>query len=577
MTKFMKKHIIAFIILAPLIYPLYSQNVYIPDQVFKDRLIGLGVDLNNDFEISYEEAAIVDHLDVSYYGGGQIESITGIEAFISLDTLICSDNSISTLDSLNNLPLKYLDCRWNPISSLQLSLSDLEFLKCLENNLPYLDISIYPKLHTLICNPSDSLKINNQFLNKLIVESFISINTSFAPELKTLICHSDPAPDLSNNSQLTYLEITGQFSNIDLSSNLLLEHLYLWGNLTSIELSNNSVLSYINVMQNNILYLDVSSNLEIDTLICRINNIHSLDLSNNLNLLYVDCSGNNISNFNVSNLSNLNSLICTNNQLTDINLNENVSLRWLEITFNHLNTIDLTHNTELEYFICAGNSITGSLDLSQNTNLQHINCSENNIQTLDLSNNTLLNAVWCQNNNIDELNINGLENLLGLHCFYNNLNQLDLYTNVSITSMQCSYNPIDSLDLSNNDSWIVVNLCFMPFLTKVCVSELPVQYTINTTGSPNAIIEICSFVGINEEFFNSLTIFPNPTKGKLNIKYNDLQKLTASLYNIHGEIVKENCLDLNKHIIDLSDLPNGVYFIKIRIGNDIIVRKILKI
>lgn len=33
-----------------------AQNVYIPDENFKNRLIELGIDTNTDGEISYEEA-----------------------------------------------------------------------------------------------------------------------------------------------------------------------------------------------------------------------------------------------------------------------------------------------------------------------------------------------------------------------------------------------------------------------------------------------------------------------------------------------------------------------------------------
>ena len=572
----MKKQILPFLIFTLFSLTINSQNVYIPDQAFKAKLIYLGVDLNNDSEISYDEASIVNHLDISFleWNLTPIADITGIEAFTTLDTLLCLWNTITTFDSLNNLPLKLLDCSGNPNDSLQLSLPELEYMKCLDNNISYLDISIYPNLHTLFCNPSDSLKINNLFLTKLKVESFIPINTLFAPELETLICHSHPAPDLSNNSQLVYLENSSQFSSIDISSNFLLEHIFLWGSLTTIDLSNNLALSYVNLLQNDFSSLDVSNNIDLDTLICRVNNITSLDLSNNLNLLYLDCSANDLTDLNLSNLSNLRTLVCTNNQFVDIDLDDNIGLRRLAVTNNYLNTIDLTHNTELEYFICAENDIAGTIDLSQNTNLEYINCSENSIQTLNLSNNTLLRQVWCQNNNIYELNVNGLENFLELHCYYNNLISLDLHTNISITSMQCGFNQIDSLDLSHNDSWIIVNLGSMPTLTQVCVSELPIQYSINTTGSPNAIIEVCSFIGINEEFFSSLEIYPNPTKGKINIEYNDLQRLKSSIYNLHGEVLKENII--NGQTLDISGLPNGVYFIKFEVGNEFVVRKILK-
>ena len=383
----MKSKIFTFIFFTSLLTSLQCQNVYIPDQNFKGQLIWLGVDLNNDNEISFDEAAIVNYLDISI-DGLPIEDITGIEAFISLDTLICVGNTISTLDSLEGLPLKYLDCTWNSVFSIQFSLSDLEYLKCTENNLSLLNAFLFPKLQTLICSPSDSLIIDNPFLEKLFVESNIAINTNFAPELLELTCQTNSPPNLSNNSKLTYLEIFGQIENVDISENLNLKHLYIRCNLTSIDLTNNAALTYLNLKQNDLLDLDLSSNLEIDTLICRSNNLSSLNLSNNSKLLYVDCSGNNITNLNLSTLIILKTLMCGSNNLTQINLNENTALVNLYINSNQLYNIDLSMNTDLERLICALNDISGSFDLSQNMELIELNCSVNNIQNLDLSNNT---------------------------------------------------------------------------------------------------------------------------------------------------------------------------------------------
>ena len=55
-------------------------------------------------------------------------------------------------------------------------------------------------------------------------------------------------------------------------------------------------------------------------------------------------------------------------------------------------------------------------------------------------------------------------------------------------------------------------------------------------------------------------IYPNPTSDILNIKIdNTLTYLKTEIYNIIGQKVSES----QKTILDVSDLPNASYFVKI--------------
>lgn len=59
-----------------------------------------------------------------------------------------------------------------------------------------------------------------------------------------------------------------------------------------------------------------------------------------------------------------------------------------------------------------------------------------------------------------------------------------------------------------------------------------------------------------------LRIYPNPTKGKLHIAGNSKPLQNITIYNSFGRIVQANINVLNG-TIDLSQLPNGLYFVKI--------------
>ena len=83
----------------------YAQNVNIPDTNFKNALISAGVDTNEDGEISYAECEAIKKLDVSQKN---ISDMTGIEAFVNLDTLYCWENQLTSLDVSNNKDLSNL-------------------------------------------------------------------------------------------------------------------------------------------------------------------------------------------------------------------------------------------------------------------------------------------------------------------------------------------------------------------------------------------------------------------------------------------------------------------------------------
>ena len=75
-----------------------------------------------------------------------------------------------------------------------------------------------------------------------------------------------------------------------------------------------------------------------------------------------------------------------------------------------------------------------------------------------------------------------------------------------------------------------------------------------------------------EEFaFNNIVVFPNPTTGVLTIRSN--LDITYSLYDFIGrEVIK----DSNEDVIDITNLPNGVYFLSIKYGEMVFNKRVVK-
>ena len=119
------------------------EKTYVPDDNFEKALIDLGYDeVLDDYVFNYK----INKVKSLTIDSRQIEDLTGIEGFESLEDLIVSDNSLVSLDISNNLDLKFLNCSNNQIVSLDISLN---------LNLTWLNVDD---------NPMDCVKVNREQL-----------------------------------------------------------------------------------------------------------------------------------------------------------------------------------------------------------------------------------------------------------------------------------------------------------------------------------------------------------------------------------------------------------------------------
>jgi hypothetical protein len=102
--------------------------------------------------------------------------------------------------------------------------------------------------------------------------------------------------------------------------------------------------------------------------------------------------------------------------------------------------------------------------------------------------------------------------------------------------------------------------------------RLKLPFTSTLTNSVN-----CGFL-LGENGVNSkpdeFVLFPNPVSDILKLNYQGLNTSQVSVFNVIGEEVAKYEQGVSE--FDLSDLAQGIYFIKIRIGDKIETRKIIK-
>ena len=77
---------------------------------------------------------------------------------------------------------------------------------------------------------------------------------------------------------------------------------------------------------------------------------------------------------------------------------------------------------------------------------------------------------------------------------------------------------------------------------------------------------------------NSFTVYPNPANDKLHIQFNSTnlsEKISYSIIDLYGRVVLENKSSIPEYI-DISGLADGVYFVRILDGTQVLTNKFIK-
>ncbi|MBT8325568.1 MAG: leucine-rich repeat domain-containing protein, partial [Winogradskyella sp.] len=297
--------------------------------------------------------------------------------------------------------------------------------------------------------------------------------------------------------------------------------------------------------------LDVSQNLNLESLSCEANQLTSLILGNLPALETVQCENNNLTSLNVSQLPSLVNLYARFNDITSINVTQNPLLQVFYFSGNQLNNLDLSQNPALTILLANNNNL-GSLNVKNgnNTNIGIFQTQGNpNLSCIDVDDVAYSNANWfsidAQTNfglncslltyvpddnfeqalidvnrdigplddyvptdnisgltylNIGNKNISdltGLEDftsLTELFCNNNQLTSLDVSQNVALERLQCNYNGITSLDVSQNTALYDLSCAYNAIATLDLSQNTALQYF---NGQSNQLTSLNSKNGNN--------------------------------------------------------------------------------
>ena len=90
----------------------------------------------------------------------------------------------------------------------------------------------------------------------------------------------------------------------------------------------------------------------------------------------------------------------------------------------------------------------------------------------------------------------------------------------------------------------------------------------------SAIVIVGNSISVQSNEITKIEIFPNPANEFVNIS-NSVDNFNYQIISINGSIIESEKVEGNKTTIDISEMNNGVYFIKINTNDKIIIKKLI--
>jgi hypothetical protein len=367
----------------------------------------------------------------------------------------------------------------------------------------------------------------------------------------------------------------------------------------------------------NNLKIDTNNNSEIE--VSEALTVYNLTISNSnisdltgvesfTNLGFLDCSYNNLNHFNYTIPNNV-YVIATHNQIINLSISGTMFSE-CDFSYNNLQTVTLNNVTaggggfSFNHNQITSFNITGNIYISHGLYLQSNLINEIDITGLNfysgysaiyLNNNPLtklistghaLNLINIENISSSYLDLTEYKDPVGGNSEYNSTeiefincpNLQTIYAKNEYNFFMNCWQQMGETVCSDN---VFVRIQNCPNLNFFCVDEGEKQYIenqINQLGLQNQVQvnSNCSFLD-NTSFENSnvFKIYPVPSSDILNISNtNQYEIQTIEIYNQLGQIVQKELGNVFQ--INVSQLQNGAYFLKIKTENSVYTKQFIK-
>ncbi len=498
-----------------------AENFYDPNFLEYVKTFDTGTP---DGFLSATELTAVTEINVS---GKGIVSLRGIEHFINLEKLDCSNNSLSALDLSANTKLKTLNCENNSLTALDLSKNTaLTTLNCGKNQIAKLDLSKNTALSSLDCTSNKltalDLSKNTALITVLCPQnSLASLNVAACTNLQTLNCRVNKltALNITKNTNLKYLNCSGNtIKTLNIDKNATFVNLVHTKDKTTasgidsfvdgaIVLGYDSTTAVTHLPKWDKGKLDPKPDCSTETpgtmtYTCQYDKcgkkktvsvpfehkwkstgiynpaptetlpgklIYECEVCHTPKIVEVAALSEGIP----VDAAHFPDEVFLNYVKT--NIDTDASLRLSQQEIEVVKNLDLhgmeiknlkgiEHFTDLEELNVSGCKMS-SLDLSKNVKLTSLKCDNVEMTALNLTANDKLTELFCSHCKLTKLDISQCVALTTLICYDNSITSLDLSRLLSLELLDCAKNKLTALNISANKSLSAVDCSENPLST----------------------------------------------------------------------------------------------------------------
>jgi hypothetical protein len=614
---------------------LTAQNLTtIPDSNFEQALVDLQLDDMVNGAVATDSISVISFLDIS---SKNISDLTGISAFAALDTLVVSNNQLTTIDVSTHINLKYLDASDNALSDFSLN-PLIEEIYFQNNNLEEADLSLFGNLKAIRLEDNDLifLDISNGNNENLIKTMFTTQHVDFRnnPRLECvkvdnvnyMYVERDYAIDLTNTFYTeetcpvfcdtptsapqdflvgTYIIETVQNPTLQFDNGgvyeqevfppLQLREVYL-GETTSDRYFPATV--FPNLIGFNLIVNDtIDFNLKCDKiqlsevipdLIAGITYQNDHSILDEILLVTPTNDRVSVPSYTSDDVTMSYKLIpaeTSEHILTDIGI---IKLLKIEDFYNVNDTnfeqklVNLGHDDIVDGKIWAQHIYdVEALDLS-NENISDLTGIEGFrvLKSLDVSDNSISSLDLSKNLQLEDLN-----------AAHNNLTEIDLSGHLSIKKIVVNDNNLSSLNLNNGHNSNLLANPNNPDAFNFDARNNANLSCIEVSDENHMITHFSNFIDTQTNFSEnpcetlstieqdlSFSIYPNPASDYIVIENNNIAIVKIEILDATGKIITSYLPENeNEHQqLSISSIQSGLYFMRIKAGDDsIFVKKII--
>ncbi|CAM3578710.1 T9SS type A sorting domain-containing protein [Flavobacterium chungbukense] len=418
-----------------------------------------------------------------------------------------------------------------------------------------------------------ALQIDKDGKNGKVLTSSIAVVT-------TLDVSSSSIKDLTGIQDFVSLKVlncsTNQLTSLTPANNLSLTELNVSYNaLTTLDVSKNKALTALNVSNNNLNSLNVKNGFNTNM------DWFSVNFTKNASLSCIQVDNAKYSNDNWNGKLDKTSYFTEDcNAFTlipDSNFEDELIALKIDIDGKNGKVLTSTISTvkDLNVQLSDIKDLTGIQDF---TSLEYLNCQFNLLTSLNVSKNSKLIELYTHGNDLTTLDVSANTALTTLYANKNKLTALDLSKNTKLVYVNVAENSLKTLNLKNGNNSNFTGALLNKNTSLTCITVDNPSFAASSGvffKDTAATYSATCTLGLEDSVFSKATLYPNPTKGEVNINNVSLEK--ATVYNSLGQLVKTFVLNNGEtsNTINLSGLPRGVYFVYLISGDAASAKKII--